>query len=520
MKQTRKSTSRNVKSNQSGNSKYSIISDIFSLIVIIVQIYVCPFTKVEESFNLQAIHDILYFRDDLSKYDHFEFPGVVPRTFLGPLLISTASSPIVKGMEWVLPNLFSVVPSKMLSLYIVRLVIGITGWLCFREFRKAVSEHFSISTGIWLNIVSCCQFHLFFYISRPLPNIFALDLILLAYANWIRGNQQRMIGFLTVAIFVFRSEILLLAGPIVLVQLLCRYISFSRFVLVGMCVAIFSILSSVVVDSYFWGRPIYPEAEVLHYNTVQNKSSNWGTSPWYWYFLIALPKSLIFLTVVLFYGLVVDIRRLWRFILPVIAFISVYSLLPHKEFRFIIYSVPLINMAIAVGFSHFYSKYSNKVIKCIPIAIVLANLVLSNYYLYISSMNYFGGYSMLRIHQLRQQTTHDGLLLNSSYVNHRPPPFDKMRIHIDNLAAISGVSRFLEINHLNIYDKLEYNVSYKDYTHLITPQIQPYNYMGFELLDRIRGLESIKFTRSNQFPFLNVKVIKKDLLFIFENKLL
>lgn len=76
------------------------------LLGILVQVHhvMAPYTKVEESFNIQAIHDILTHgipMGDIShffqvNYDHFTFPGPVPRTFVG----ATALSALIAPFKW------------------------------------------------------------------------------------------------------------------------------------------------------------------------------------------------------------------------------------------------------------------------------------------------------------------------------------------------------------------------------------------------------------------------------------
>jgi alpha-1,6-mannosyltransferase len=78
----------------------------------LLHLYVSPFTKVEESFNIQAAHDILQYGVPLGSdrylklktlYDHMTFSGAVPRTFIGAMTLAAIAKPFI----WLAGNLDS-----------------------------------------------------------------------------------------------------------------------------------------------------------------------------------------------------------------------------------------------------------------------------------------------------------------------------------------------------------------------------------------------------------------------------
>ena len=134
---------------------------------------------------MQACHDILYEGRDVSSYDHLEFPGVVPRTFIGPLFVSALSYPL----KWLISVLDE---SKVITQFVVRGALAMTVLVSLQRFRAAIETKFGPETATWHLLITSSQFHIMFYASRPLPNIFALALALNAVAFWqlIIGKQK------------------------------------------------------------------------------------------------------------------------------------------------------------------------------------------------------------------------------------------------------------------------------------------------------------------------------------------
>ncbi|KAI4282780.1 MAG: hypothetical protein L6R38_002668 [Xanthoria sp. 2 TBL-2021] len=166
--------------------------------LILFHLICAPYTKVEESFNIQATHDILTngVRDFLfpigsgklqlkDHYDHLTFTGPVPRTFVGALTLAGASWPFIRFLEGVNPQIIGKSLEKgtrrwNISLAnqvsSVRAVLGLWNAFCLLYYRNGVESSFGRTTANWFVLFQACVFHIMYYASRTLPNFFAFGL--------------------------------------------------------------------------------------------------------------------------------------------------------------------------------------------------------------------------------------------------------------------------------------------------------------------------------------------------------
>lgn len=141
-------------------------------VLIIIHLLAAPYTKVEESFNIQAIHDISSYGLPITNisttlsqnYDHFSFPGAVPRTFVGALNIVTIAKPLMyfAGTQH--------------AQTIARATLGMINAFALMRYRRALVDAFGRNVGRWYVVLQAAQFHVIFYASRTLPNMFAFGL--------------------------------------------------------------------------------------------------------------------------------------------------------------------------------------------------------------------------------------------------------------------------------------------------------------------------------------------------------
>ncbi|XP_076667453.1 alg12 alpha-1,6-mannosyltransferase isoform X1 [Andrena cerasifolii] len=477
--------------------------DHLIILVAMVHLLYCPFTKVEESFNLQAMHDMLYHGFNLTEYDHHEFPGVVPRSFVGPIIISGLATPLIATINYLQLN-------KFFAQYVVRAVLGLLVICMLKLYRHALQSIFGLQFTKWFVAITVTQYHFMYYLSRPLPNIMAVPLVLLALFGWLRQNHIVFIWSSAAAVIIFRAELAMLLGLFVLYDIANMKLTIPRLLKIAVPAGIFFLTLTVTIDSIFWRRLVWPEGEVFYFNTILNKSSEWGTSPFLWYFYSALPRGMAFSYFLIPLGMFWD-ARVRTLTVPGIVFVALFSFLPHKELRFIVYVFPLLNVSAAAVCHRIWENRAkspwNGVLALIISGHLVLNTLFSMFLLCVAGSNYPGGLAIAKLHRLEKDCV------------------NPVHVHIDVLTAQTGVSRFMQTNDSWIYSKQE-NLTIDDpemlqFTHLLmeakskySPNIKPY-LKTHDILDSVDGFSHIALNY-NMLPPIRIKT--RPIIFIMKRK--
>ena len=436
---------------------------------------------------------------------------VVPRTFTGAFVLST----IAKIISWIIPKqMFDVASHPMFVQFLIRFELLLLCWVAHVRLSKSLERYFggqipseiskstipSIISNYYL-LITASQFHLPFYSSRLLPNTFALMLVTNAYAEWFNNKPRRTAILLVFTTAIFRCDVLLLLFTIGLTLLIRRELSIGQAIATGIVTGVCSLLLTVPLDSLLWGRLIWPEFEVLFFNTVDNRSSEWGTMAWHWYFSRALPKGML-LTALLIplsflklpefvsrwtstqrqlvwkerqFSVLFDLRLL-HFVIPVLGFVALYSSLPHKEIRFIFPALPMLNICAAYGMSRLhlvafpidnerkgkskeekatYNYWVTTVMYICGIGSVACTMLGSFLFVMLSKENYPGGVALnrLRYHletsvplqppiAPTKELPSSSLDITRNVLEDRQRKWQNVHVHIDVAAAMTGVSLF------------------------------------------------------------------------------
>jgi alpha-1,6-mannosyltransferase len=259
----------------------------------------------------------------------------------------------------------------------------------------------------------------------------------------LRDGSLRMklaLCLLTMAGVIFRAELAILVAFTALFLLATRGMRILSDIIVAGAVGLSNgFILTVCIDRMFWKEPVWPELNAFLFNVIEGQSSAWGTEPFYFYFVNALPRLLLNpLVYLIAIPVALGHPALRRPILPLLApsmcFVALYSVQPHKEWRFIIYVVPVLTATAALGAGYLWNRRDKSVFARIASHLLIlstaASFLLSNLVLLpASAANYPGANALnaLHKHHYQQSLTSGGA-----------------SVYLGNLACQTGITRFLQ----------------------------------------------------------------------------
>ncbi|XP_028399232.1 GPI mannosyltransferase 3-like [Dendronephthya gigantea] len=268
----------------------------------------------------------------------------------------------IRGFTY--PLLFAV-PFKVLEIfrldyptlviYSPRVIQAIFGAVGEYHIYKLARLLYGNSAAWWVLFCQVTSWFMFYCITRTLTNSMETALISIGLYYWefsekIRPGSTSEINLQNSAIYkalvlaslscLVRPTAMVIWVPLGVARL--WKVSPVHFLLIFVLpTGLFSLIFSILTDSYFYRKFVLVQYNFLYFNIMQNIGELYGTHPWHWYFTQGVPAVLGSHLAPLAIGLYSSGKCLQKWLLLIVIDVTVFSFLGHKEFRFILPVVPM-----------------------------------------------------------------------------------------------------------------------------------------------------------------------------------
>ena len=299
--------------------------------------------------------------------------GIVPwefvygiRSWLQPLLVSMVFKlGMAFGITGIEQLIFLSRCLMILASLALLYVVYETGLTLYNRTVGLYSLFFAVFSGmLWLWSAD---------VNAHIPStLYTTAALLLFYGGWREGSGRHYFisGLALGVAFMFRFDSLLFIIPLSLFTVWSR-----RFVKTGYFASglILALLLQGVLDYLTWGSFMHSPLAFIDHNLLQNKSSIFGRAPMFFYLLVlCIHMPCLFL---LTYA--VEKRDETGFLLlNAAAFFIAYSLVAHKEMRFMMPVLPLFFVLAGRGLERAVEMYGRAILYGMAALTVALSLVL------------------------------------------------------------------------------------------------------------------------------------------------
>ncbi|KAH7642506.1 hypothetical protein HUG17_5551 [Dermatophagoides farinae] len=171
--------------------------------------------------------------------------------------------------------------SKIVIFYITRFYMVMISASIETFLFISIRKYFGNQTAVYYCATSCLAAGMFNSMTTFLPSSFAIYIVCLSLAFWLRDNDQLFIFFFAFGSILGWPFISVIGIPMALFILLS---SPKQFIKASCISALIILIPTIAIDSYYYGKFVFASLNIILYNVFSEHGPNiYGTEPFSYY---------------------------------------------------------------------------------------------------------------------------------------------------------------------------------------------------------------------------------------------